>query len=184
MGVNDVPGPGPNTNTGPGSNYSSEEKPTNSGQYDSYEDYRDDVSEIGEINEQQRTGEDDNKPSDPAPSSDYQERNNGDTGNERDGSAPINEPTPTAPPVHVENPDGSQTPVANSGNDTPDPNDGGGAAPAPYFDPTQAAGGDLSGGDADPTTFNNAETDESFWTEANPDYDPNAGEDLGFLGSQ
>ena len=93
---NDDPGPGPSTNNGVGATESTADRPTNSN-HGSYPDYQDDIKDLEEINQSQSTGSDPSTPSTPAPSPGANVDNNGDSGTET--SAPINNPTPVAPPA-------------------------------------------------------------------------------------
>lgn len=92
---NDDPGPGPNTNNG--TDTAPADLPTNSNHMTD-EEHRETVQELKEINQIQKTGNDGNTPSIPAPTPDTHVDNNGDSGN---GGSPINTPTAVTPPSTV-----------------------------------------------------------------------------------
>ncbi len=114
-GKNDDPGPGPNTNNGVGAQQSAAEKPSNSGNMDSYEQYQEAIEQNKTANDkaqaQQQSG---NAPSytppanTPSSSSTQPEGeapsppkvdNNANTGNEANGGAGVDTPTTEAEKV-------------------------------------------------------------------------------------
>ena len=91
VGKNDDPGPGPNTNNGVGATSSSEDKPTNSTVFDSYDDYKQEMEDMKNTNEDQKVGGDSNTPSTTTPPNTNVD-SNADKGN---GYGGIDDPTPT-----------------------------------------------------------------------------------------
>ena len=93
---NDNTGPGQSTNNGVGAQHSTEDQPSNSDHFDSYQEYEDAISELEEINDNQREGGDSNRPSE-KPATGTNVDNNGSTGN---GGADADTATPVQPPAH------------------------------------------------------------------------------------
>jgi hypothetical protein len=89
---NDDPGPGPNTNN-PSDPHHSTEDTKDSSTSGSYQDYKNNVDKLKDTNSNQKTGNDNNKPSTPAPKPDTNTHNNGDNGN---GNGGANQSTPTS----------------------------------------------------------------------------------------
>ena len=81
---------------------STEDLDTNSNHYNRYRDYQKDLDELEEINDNQRTGDDNNRPSTPAPTPGTNVDNNGNRGT---GNGGINTPTPVEPLVEEEDGD-------------------------------------------------------------------------------
>ena len=98
---NDDKGPGKKTIDPKNPNRSTKDtKDSTSNGGKSYDEVQKEVKEKKEVNQNQKTGNDSNKPSTPAPSSSTHVDNNGDKGN---GGAPINKPTPKKEPQTVKN---------------------------------------------------------------------------------